>query len=391
MRLVVIALLVAPACRFEPGHVPGGGGDDDDDGGIADAADGDADPYVPPVVAHVSASDEANLISTTSWIVDTATTFDTGTGMATPALPAGLFAMALAQEGGGPELFVIQGARIEVSSTLTVIGTRPLVLVASDEIVIGGMLDASAKHATPGPGGAAPSDGPGAGPDGKSDDGSHDAGGAGGSFGSVGNHGGDGGPGSGTVVTTAPAAAAIYGDMMLSVLQGGSGGGDSSPACSGTAPHGGAGGGAIQLTASTITIGGTIIVGGGGAEGVSNCAGNGFGGGGGGSGGAVYVEAALLAGSGTIAANGGGGSGTGSSGGTGQPGEDAHADTTAAAGGTGVFGAGGAGAALAAAQAGQQGDNGGGGGGGGGRIFLAIPIDAASPTVTSTPLASRAL
>ena len=124
--------------------------------------------------------------------------------------------------------------------------------------------------------------------------------GGGGSYGSL---GGDATLGSGT-------AGPIYGDAMLSVLDGGSGAGGGSGGNNCGGGGGGAGGGIIKLTVFgqlSIGLNGEIsaIGGDGGTDGGGAC-----GGGGAGSGGTIWLQAPDVANDGQIAADGGAG-GTG--------------------------------------------------------------------------------
>jgi len=386
-------LVPSVGCSFSLAPaVPGG-----DDAAIVDSPidDSGVDAALHP--AHIRPADEALLTSTVVWTVSTPITLDTDTGMAvqtgtnTPAiLPRGLFVMPLAQQPTGPSLLVVQAKDIELINVLTVVGNRPLVLIATGQISIanGATLVAAADHVRPGPGGALPAMGQGAGGNGSSNGAGQDSGGSGGSFGTLGGASGAGFAGGGAIALSR-LPSITYGGPQLGVLEGGSGGGHPSPICNGTAWLGGGGGGAVQLTAPTIMLAGTINAGGGGAALVGSCNGNGLSGGGGGSGGAIYLQTSSLAGSGTVAANGGGGGGTATGGGlAGLAGEDGRGDATAAEGGLGQYGDGGDGATTGPGMRGEDGDNGGGGGGGGGRIYFDIP-SAASVSVTSSPVAIR--
>ena len=380
---LVVALLVA-GCGFHRGTALV---TSEIDAPANDVADSDASMFT---VAHLNRTEVSALTSTATWTVSATTMLDTTAGTASIALPAGLYVAVVPQANGGPDLLVIEGARIELAADLIVTGPNPLVLVATEQLHVdaGVTLMAGAVGIVAGPGGATHGAGTGAGGNGVPNGTAQDSGGAGGSFGTSGGAGGDG-------FTTSTNHAAgglprpVYGDPTLATLQGGSGGGEPSPTCGTDPRYAGAGGGAVQLTSPIIVIDGVVDAGGGGGEGTNNCSGNGLSGGGGGSGGAIYIETAMLSGAGKLAANGGGGAGSANGQGSdGQPGEDAHVDATVAAGGLGVFGSGGAGAAgTTAAQAGQALDNGGGGGGGAGRIYLAIPPGSA--VVASSPPAAR--
>ncbi|HEU5062663.1 MAG TPA: PASTA domain-containing protein [Solirubrobacterales bacterium] len=183
---------------------------------------------------------------------------------------------------GGIAVFSFDSVNIPAGVLLEVEGSRPLKLVASGELAIGGVIQASGFSAegfnagpfAGGPGGGAggidgtdPGDGPGGG--GVSP--SNENGGGGGGFGGAGARGGveEGDldpPGLG-----GPA----YGDLNAA-LQGGSGGGG------GSTVGGGGGGGAIALFGSTVRIlpGAEVLADGGdGAIGGNGASGGGSGGG----------------------------------------------------------------------------------------------------------------
>lgn len=270
------------------------------------------------------------------------------------------------QVGGGGELAILAVDRLEVPGTLRVIGARPLVVIAN-AIEVEGTIDGAARRDVPGPGGAVPSAGAGAGQPGVSM-GLYDSAGSGAGFGSSGGGGGLHACGSvpGGIAGTA------YGDNAQAIFVGGSGGGAGSPGMC-MARSGGAGGGAIQLSArDSITISGVVHAGGGGGAGGSFCNGNDAGAGsGGGSGGALFLEAPLVdVRDGAIAANGGsGGAGGGGGGPAGANGVDA---TTSAVQATGAVGTGGGasggngGSRTAPPSPGQPGSCSGAAGGGGG-------------------------
>jgi len=407
VRLYLAALLLG-GCGFELAPSSGVAVDASDaplvdaslndiDAAIDASVDAPAIDALPALdIAHVSAAEEATLISTVDYTLSGAVTIDTATGTISPAIPTGVIVRPVMQEGGGLSLFVISARRINVAAgtTVRIRGTRGVVFVAQMDIVVAGTLDASAELASPGPGGYPPSNGPGAGPDAIGSQG-YETGGAGASFAT---RGGAGGNATGQPAT-APAPTAEYGTPTLASLEGGSGGGNGRVTFI-TTPcgAGGAGGGAIQLSASSITISGLVRASGGGGEGGRRCTVSGSSdassGSGGGSGGSIYLQASTIAGAGWLVANGGGGGGGGCVSCTvtsGTPGDDGHDNATAALGGTSPLTPaclGGAGATAVQGVAGVAGGNGGGGGGGVGRIFLAIPAGAAVP-VSSSPPAQR--
>jgi hypothetical protein len=286
------------------------------------------------------------------------------------------------QINGNSEVAVLHVSALTVmpNAQVRVIGSRPLIVVASGAIEAAGTLDASARGSTPGAGGSASGMGSGSGARGAHNGTYSDTGGGGAGFG---NNGAVGGAviGCGTTLDGA-AAGASSGDDTISVFKGGAGGGaGESSAC--VDSLGGAGGGAIQLTSEVsvhIAATGIINAGGGGGAGGLDCGpSDGNSGAGGGAGGAIVLQAPMVSNEGVVAANGGGGGGGGSGGGqpadTGDAGQDGSASDNAAIGGFGIGGAGGDGGAGATRDDQPQhgtdkacGDNGGGGGGGVGRI-----------------------
>jgi hypothetical protein len=229
---------------------------------------------------------------------------------------------------------IVHDLTIRAGAALVVSGSRPLVVMASGDVVIeeGGALDVSARLARPGAGGgigathASPAGGRSPGENGTHAGTFADGGGGGGGFCGNGGNGGTGGA----------AVGGDGGDAMpivdLIPLRGGSGGGLGEGGRPSNAPGnvgiGGGGGGAIQISAlGTITIDGVILAGGGGGSGGGNSATfvNYGAGGGGGSGGGVLLEAPTIEigmrGGVTTSGGGGGGGANGSApGGPGQNG-----------------------------------------------------------------------
>jgi len=198
---------------------------------------------------------------------------------------------------GGIAVFTFDDVDLS-SVNVVATGSAPLAILSKGDLDVGGTIDVSAVDEIPGPGGAANSEGTGAGEDGTA-----------GSSGAGGGFGGDGGLGTGPFNALGGSA---YGDLLV-LLEGGSGGGDN------LTELGGAGGGAIELGATgvlTVTGSGTILADGGhGAPYTINAAGGGGSGGGvllhGGSGSAVLGTVRAAGGHGGIGANGGGGGGGG--------------------------------------------------------------------------------
>jgi hypothetical protein len=379
MRGLAILCLLA-ACSFK-------GANQGDDVPMIDAPPNADGPDAPPSafdaeidgapldeVAHLNANTEAMLTSTTPWMISASTSIDTTTGDISPSPPGGVIVLDdVAQTGAGPNVMVIQAGAIMISATVTVVGDKPLILVA-DNITVSAVFDVSAENDIPGPGGFLPGMGPGpgigAGEPGDNGNNRSDSGGSGGSHGS---RGGDGGNGDSI---TGEMSGTVYGTR--DVLVGGAGGGEGSP--SGCVLDGGAGGGALQLTAKLVlTITAAINAGGGGGQRGKNCGGgDGGSGGGGGAGGMIYLQSpSMLGGVAALGANGGGGGGGADDDGTpaGGPGLDAPSGLGGGGGTGGGEGGGGGGGASGTAD-GADGtdrsgtdDNGGGGGGGVGHIY----------------------
>ncbi len=283
---------------------------------------------------------------------------------------------AVAHDGGGPELALLQADRVVVNAggVVRVVGSRGLVILART-IEIAGTIDAGAAGTRSGPG-ASTSVAP-AGIHVTADVCDTGAGGGG--------HGTPGGRGGSSDICTASGAAggAPTGDGALTILVGGgSGGAGVSLGCGSAA--GGGGGGALQLSAAERVIvrsGGVLLVGGGGGSGGPECGdGDAGSGGGGGAGGALFLEAPDVTIDGWLFAHGGGG-GAGGNGqidngpiGTGGVGDDGTTRDPANGGvppapNAGPGGAGGADGLLPGDGA-TAGHNAGGGGGAVGRIVI---------------------
>jgi hypothetical protein len=256
-------------------------------------------------------------------------------------------------------LIVTRRFVVEQGMRVNVVGNRPLIVVALQEALINGVLQAAATGADAHGGGSAVAEGgqsglgPGGGgkPNGRSG-----AGGAG-----FCGHGGASGMADGLSAL----GGQPYGNATNVPLIGGSSGGVYSN-------WGGAGGGAIQISAGQrIDVGllGSIHVGGGGPINPSN---------GGGSGGAILLEAPSVRVLGHLAANGGGGSAGTSN--DGEAGANATADALPALGGrVSGYPSGGDGSAAATLDGAAGGDvpadrnlASGGGGGGAGRIRINV-------------------
>lgn len=296
------------------------------------------------------------------------------------ALPSGVTFVVRPHEPFGPELAVLylRGLTVSSGSVVRIIGSRPLVVVASTDIEVSGVLDAGGKAAEPGAGAAGAR---GAGVDGLATDESAGGGGAG--------HAAVGADGSNGPSTGGPS----YGDPELTILSGGSKGGTGGfRLC--MPVSGGAGGGAVQLFAAgaiRIRDGGGVNAGGGGGRGGDICN-TAAAGSGGGSGGAIFLQANEVLVRGVLAANGGGGgSGTTACGGfdsDGNAGEDGALGAAPAKGGPSAdCGSivGGSGGSLQGPAVASPNGNGAGGGGGGapGRIRIVSAKPAALDGVVS--------
>lgn len=277
---------------------------------------------------------------------------------------------------GGPSLCVQAHERIVVGPTGVVFafGPNALVLVASDQIEIAGIIDASGHRGTTAVApGARTQCGALAGSQGNTNSGA--GGGAGGGYVGAGGNGGRGGIGvNGGVGATSPQTVAVGG------CAGGRGGNGGAGTGGGT---GGPGGGAFYaISTGTITITGFIAAFGGGGGGSENDNTSGGGGGGGGAGGLIGLDAPTVTVTGVLVANGGGGGGGNGDdqvdlGSAGAESEDPMIAAPGGAGGQGGGGAGGAGfvqgtparAGTAVTICALCGGGGGGGGAGSIRVF----------------------
>ena len=265
-------------------------------------------------------------------------------------------------QSGGPDVCVLASTTlaIEALGEMRAIGSRPLVLLATETILVAGSLDlGSYQQVNPGAGAAIC-----AFSSGLSTGNTQGAGGAaGGSSNAGAGFGGAGGAGENT--NTGGAGLAPF---PLSVVRGGCPGGRGGTAQS-SGGLGGAGGGAVYLIAgSSITVSGTINASGaaGGPPGERS------GGGGGGSGGLIGLDSPVIniQQSASVFALGGGGASGGGAVSQGVAGTEASSATipAGAAVGPSPSGAGGGGSTVMsrAGKTGGVGMAGGGGGGGGG-------------------------
>jgi hypothetical protein len=322
-------------------------------------------------------------------VVSGSATFDCDQGSITGAIArgsgsgviAGIGFATVSSGGGSLGVFSFHALDLEATGSITVHGSRPVVLVIGEDATLHGAIDVSAVAHEAGPGG-----GDGAtylvtatgcgGAGGASSASNGDSGGGGGGGGAFGGTGGASNEG-GILVAGGAGGAACVAASLVPLAGGGGGAGGGPGSSAGTS--GGGGGGAIQISAlGSIALDGTIDAAGGGGDPGTGGGGNNAGGGaGGGGGGSILLEAPLVMidAAAIVAANGGGGGGGGAGSGTGQPGQPGQLGTTPAAGGApvSVAGAGGAGGALgvaAGAGADSANLNGGGGGGAVGTIYL---------------------
>jgi hypothetical protein len=366
---------------FDLGFVGGGGGDGPEPTDLPQKA------FVPSNVATTDVQEGASSLSGPHDI-DTENLRIDG-----QLPPPGVVFIA---EAGNDSLAVLSVRDFTVSTDVLVHGRRALVVIAVGDARLTAVMHAEAVKRSPGPGGSFT--GMGHGGDGKSN-GAADSGGGGAGHGAV-------GAGGGASDAASDGEGGLGGPSYPSSLSGGSGGGTGAGVSStvvqpcpsgGGYSLGGAGGGALQITAKgtiDITASGGIDAGGGGGRG--GCQESASAGGGGGSGGTIWLEAPTMRVLGKLAANGG----AGGSGGRnaflmsadGRDGDDATLDLTPAAGGVSRgdgSGAGGAGGVRGSvATPGQKSTNGGGGGGAVGHIRLrtrsVAPVT--DPTTVVTPM-----
>jgi hypothetical protein len=236
--------------------------------------------------------------------IDTTDPDGSGPQVATITGWCGVLPTPVAQlQPGGPGIVVLplRGLTVASGRTLTVVGSRPLVLAVRGNVSIAGTVSASANGTTPGSGGnlsctPAPASGQGGNGSGSyrrwpNEPNAGASGGGGGGFGSAGGSGGRSDTdGNGCGNCAGGSGGATRGNATLVPLIGGCPGGRAG----GCSTDGGGGGGALQLTASgSLTVSGTLRANGGaGAAGCGNADENG--GTGGGSGGSLLLEASSV-------------------------------------------------------------------------------------------------
>ncbi|HTM22495.1 MAG TPA: hypothetical protein VL172_18365 [Kofleriaceae bacterium] len=414
-RCATLGALAVAACRFDPSGLPNGSNADarTNDATVADAMIGpdtppgtpDADTTDAPPVCEwpqpplhfdpcdLPAGTALNLAILGRYL------YHTDSGVLTDPANNTSVPPSLLVDQGDVEVRVLAVSQFSlgVTSTLRVVGTRPLIIASETNIVINGNLNASslidplglelptgaganpsicsltgATAGTPAAGTAA------------------NQGGSGGGGGALRGDGGDGGDGNGVAKGTGGTAVGLPLELRGGCpgLEGGSGDGA-------TGGVGGDGGGAIELAArNSITISGLVQAGGQrGTRGLQGAAGGGAGAGGAGSGGMIYIDTNMftMGPAATLAANGGGGGEGGDDnqdGATnaedGQPSASAASKGSGAANNGGDGGDGSAGNTLDGHDA-QTKDSGGGGGGGAGYIIFRSPSITKPGGVTISP------
>ena len=164
MRRTAAFLLVTVAgCAFQPSGATEDAASDDAPDPIDAAVDAPAIDAAPHDITHVAVADET--LGTGDLVFSANATIDTGTLALTGAtLPAGTELVAVAQDGGGPELAILRVHMLTIDAGVTVraVGSRPLVVMA-ETVQLDGILDAGARRDVPGAGGSAPQSGAGRG------------------------------------------------------------------------------------------------------------------------------------------------------------------------------------------------------------------------------------
>jgi len=395
-------LLAIAGCNFNPAGAPDDGSRGSSDGVISPTCsdgqkDGDetgvdcggscpactacTDHTLPPSTNVDATQWSASFLTSPSWSCTAAgtTTIDSQAGTvvsSTCALGTLDITNDVPQLAGGPNAMVVRLTGLSVTNghVLELRGDKPIIFLVAGDVTIdsGGTIDASAVGATPGPGGSIGAECPtGTGASASSSG----WGGGGGGFGTP------GGQGCYNIVN----GGMVDGSDALAPLRGGCSGGTNS-----AGGQGGAGGGAIEISASgAIAIGATatavVVASGGGGPASSS------GGVGGGSGGAILLVASAMPtfGSGGAARVNGGAGSSGCSGcSNNDSGQDGHAtDNSQATDASGMPGGGNGNdrgrvggmayviggaspvtlpGSMTTAQSGGRG----GGGGGGGRIQI---------------------
>jgi hypothetical protein len=346
MRAGLVAVAVM-GCAFRP--TPAGIGDG--------AAPGDGALLMDGCPSLTEQLETCALGAGSDLAITTDSVYDTSTGLLSGSTTVRLDDQRVIAKGG-VMVDVVPVGKLELSASLTVQGSWPLVIVAAGDVTIDGALTID-----PGDAGARPIC------DGGAQVGVDSTeGGGGGGGGSFRGNGGGGGSGSGGAVAGGSGGAA---SALPTTLVGGCSGAHGGAGDNFPGGVGGFGGGVILIaTPTTISIGsaGGIAVNGlGGAVGGNDKAG----GGGGGAGGLIVLEASSIDNAGFVVANGGGGAEGENQAGAANPGSSGGDSSMVASGGSGATGDGGnggnggAGSMLDGVTATDVQKDGGGGGGGG--------------------------
>jgi hypothetical protein len=266
---------------------------------------------------------------------------------------------------GGVDICVLRYSTLTIATnqTLSVVGSRPIALVADYDLKIDGILDVSANGTTSGPGGGVIVSGACAsGVGGGGGAGYRTMGGSGG-----GSDGAGGGP-------SGPSPASLL-DLR---------GGTRAQVTSNECRPGGAGG-AVTLVScrGTVSIPGMIDAGGGGGVGNTSTQSMNIAAGGGGAGGTIVLQGMMIDATGQFYANGGGGGGVTIP--FGAPGADGPRSTGNAAGGSGAGDGGKGGSGTFNPTNGREtatGSVGGGGGGGSAGFFLTYTPSGVQPIIS---------
>jgi hypothetical protein len=299
-----------------------------------------------------------------------------------------------------PELCAIAGKTITVQGTVTAKGSRALVLIGAETVVVvaGAILDVSStSNTTPRRIGAAANASACTTPGTADNDNGGAGGGAGGSLATRGGNGGKGNlNAAGGPQNAAKGGVAGATQPAPTVLRGGCPGGKGGNSQN-AGGAGGNGGGAVYLIAGTsITLTGDVFASGAGGDATNNNGGAEQGGGGGGTGGVIGLDAQTLTISGRVVANGGAGGGGGGLNTGGKPGGDGTTTNwnaralpgDAGSGGSGVVtGAQGTAIGMTDKIDGPDADGGGGGAGGGLGVILTYGKVTGATTVSPAPIA----
>jgi len=285
-----------------------------------------------------------------------------------------------------PNACVIMHQRITITGPITAVGSRVLVMIATNELTIAApaSIDVSSALSRNGAGSHTGVCQPGTA--GKASGATVSGGGAGGTLSGRGGFGGtSGGVGGMGGIPGAPAT------TVVTEPRGGCPGTDGGGLAAGTGGRGG--GGVVLIAGAGMIIQGSVL-----AHGAAGRGGSpGKGGGGGGSGGLIALDGATIMLTGTLVAAGGGGGGGGGLGENGEPGRSSNVmgdQAGGGAGGGGIGGNGGEGSGPGMLRNGGPGaavpSGGGGGGGGGGaagiiRIYGSVLVP---NTATIVPPAS---